>query len=316
MGRVSYFKIYSKSYLLNCHNIIIVSMKLILNLFLQPFPAPCSPSRNLRTGVIAGVIVFFIMFFLQPFGFHDVPQSLVFAHSFFYALLTCTIVLVNFGGLPVILPKLFIEHRWTLAHEFLMTAWLIFTIGVCNGLLTHFLYGAVVSTRLILHFLSYTAIVGIFPASILILLKYIRLLKKYNYEAQLIQPISVAADESLNKLPCFLTLKGDNQNEVLQLLKDDFLYISAADNYIEVFYLKDGQPKSSLLRGTLKAAEETLIGTPGLFRCHRAYLVNLEKVKHISGNAQGLKLHLTGSEVIIPVSRNLTGQLKKLLGNS
>ena len=41
-----------------------------------------------------------------------------------------------------------------------------------------------------------------------------------------------------------------------------------------------------------------------LKRCHRSHLVNLKKVKNISGNAQGLKLELINQSEMVPVSRN------------
>lgn len=51
--------------------------------------------------------------------------------------------------------------------------------------------------------------------------------------------------------------------------------------------------------------EENLAEFPEFYRCHRTYIVNLQKVKHISGNAQGYKLHLENIDTLIPVSRSL-----------
>jgi DNA-binding LytR/AlgR family response regulator len=59
--------------------------------------------------------------------------------------------------------------------------------------------------------------------------------------------------------------------------------------------------------------EEQLAAHPAFFRCHRMYLVNLQRVISVSGNAQGLKLQLDGLEEAIPVSRNLTETVREKL---
>jgi DNA-binding LytR/AlgR family response regulator len=59
--------------------------------------------------------------------------------------------------------------------------------------------------------------------------------------------------------------------------------------------------------------EEALAPYPQFFRCHRAYIVNLAAVEHVSGNAQGYKLHLKDVAELIPVSRNLNSVLSSKL---
>jgi DNA-binding LytR/AlgR family response regulator len=41
-----------------------------------------------------------------------------------------------------------------------------------------------------------------------------------------------------------------------------------------------------------------------IYKTHRSYLVNLNYVEHVTGNAQGYKLHLNSHEEKIPVARN------------
>ena len=107
-----------------------------------------------------------------------------------------------------------------------------------------------------------------------------------------------------------IRLRGDNQKEELQLNTDDLYFISSADNYVNVQFREAGVLKSILLRSTLKKMEEQLANHPAFLRCHRMYLVTLKLVKTASGNAQGLKLHLSSLEEPIPVSRSLTETVK------
>jgi len=65
-------------------------------------------------------------------------------------------------------------------------------------------------------------------------------------------------------------------------------------------------------RSTLsKLADELLVYN--IVRCHRSYLVNINAIKSVSGNAQGLKLQLKNTEQIIPVSRKYISKIKTIL---
>jgi len=94
---------------------------------------------------------------------------------------------------------------------------------------------------------------------------------------------------------------------------DDLLFLAARENYIIIHYLDQGILHKEMIRSTMKQATGDLKNYPEFFRCHKSYLVNLNRVKSVSGNAQGLKLHLSHAEDVIPVSRNLTENLNDLL---
>ena len=139
------------------------------------------------------------------------------------------------------------------------------------------------------------------------------MLKKYSSNANNIDAkLSIASIRAI-------TVK-DNRTEKLTFsdeqtfdtaLIDPFtiLYLVAADNYIRIFYLDNNSVKNLLVRSTLKSAEEKLAPYENFYRCHRSYLVNLNYLRHISGNATGYKLHLEGTDTLIPVSRNLNSEI-------
>ena len=77
-----------------------------------------------------------------------------------------------------------------------------------------------------------------------------------------------------------------------------------------------GKPTRQLLRITLKEAEEAATACPSIIRCHRAFLVNLDKVVKVDGNQQGYRLHLEGCKNAIPVSRTYAKKLKERLKGS
>ena len=95
----------------------------------------------------------------------------------------------------------------------------------------------------------------------------------------------------------------------LELNIQELLYVEAMQNYAMIF-LADGS--SQIVRSTLKFLESTL-SPYHIIRTHRSYLVNLKNVKMVSGNAQGLKLSLQGTDTIVPVSRSYIASVKARL---
>lgn len=83
----------------------------------------------------------------------------------------------------------------------------------------------------------------------------------------------------------------------------DLICFEANDNYSAIYYLKNGEVKKELRRITLKKIEDQLTEYPEIVRCHKSYIINLQNISHVSGNAQGYKFHLQKMEFAIPVSR-------------
>jgi DNA-binding LytR/AlgR family response regulator len=100
----------------------------------------------------------------------------------------------------------------------------------------------------------------------------------------------------------------------ISIKQNNFLYLEANDNYVNLYYLVDGKIESFLLRNSLKKIESELINFD-IIRCHRSYIVNFSKVRMIYKNSNGLTIELDVPERIqIPISRNYSENiLKKFL---
>ena len=87
------------------------------------------------------------------------------------------------------------------------------------------------------------------------------------------------------------------------------MYKRQDDNYVTVVYQEtDGKLKKELLRSSLSKVESQIQFTY-ILRCHRSYMVKLQKVYKVSGNAQGYKLHLWQVAEPLPVSRGYAKQV-------
>jgi len=94
---------------------------------------------------------------------------------------------------------------------------------------------------------------------------------------------------------------------------EQILFLKSADNYVAVYYSKDGKVKKELVRTTMKRLETELDSVP-IRRCHRSYMVNIKKIAISMRSSQGLVLTIHDfPDEQIPVSKNYTPFFTRLL---
>jgi len=97
----------------------------------------------------------------------------------------------------------------------------------------------------------------------------------------------------------------DEKGELkISIMLENLLYVDSADNYATIHYLNKSKLSHYLIRNSLKWMEENLTKDSPLVRCHRSYIVNLDKVKVLRKTKEGIFLELdTDSTPDIPVSK-------------
>jgi DNA-binding LytR/AlgR family response regulator len=94
---------------------------------------------------------------------------------------------------------------------------------------------------------------------------------------------------------------------------DQLILLQSADNYVEIFFMKEGQLRKELVRTSLKKLEVDLDEYP-IRRCHRSYMVNINKVSVTMKSKKGLSLELRDfPDELIPVSKNYTPFFTRIL---
>jgi hypothetical protein len=118
-------------------------------------------------------------------------------------------------------------------------------------------------------------------------------------------------------IPIMLNFSDNSNKKNLDIELNSLYYITSAQNYIEIFYQnKNAVLSRQILRNSLKAIEEemiTNINHSPLIRCHKAYIINREKVIEMRGPAKSAQLILDGIDTLIPVSRQKYTQLETQL---
>ncbi|HMB61538.1 MAG TPA: LytTR family DNA-binding domain-containing protein [Eudoraea sp.] len=95
---------------------------------------------------------------------------------------------------------------------------------------------------------------------------------------------------------------GQGTKDKISVTVADFLYARTQDNYVELYFLKNGQLSRFLIRCSMTAMYDSL-EYDFLVRCHRSYMVNLYNVASIKGNRNDLRITMSHAEETIPVSR-------------
>jgi DNA-binding LytR/AlgR family response regulator len=97
-------------------------------------------------------------------------------------------------------------------------------------------------------------------------------------------------------------------------MPEAILYISAEENYVNIYYTDNGRVKSYVLRSSMKALDE-LCQDHGLIRCHRSYYINPAHVKVLRKDREGLvHAELDVTDVMdIPVTKRYYDRLSELL---
>lgn len=101
-----------------------------------------------------------------------------------------------------------------------------------------------------------------------------------------------------------ITLFDNNGDVKLCVSASSLYYIESDDNYIIVWYTDaKGELKRYMLRCRLKTVEESFKGS-SLVRCHRKYIVNMDKVKVLRKEKEGYELDLDNDAIApIPVTK-------------
>jgi hypothetical protein len=291
----------------------------VLRFLESPYPAKSSSFSDLLYGLGSGLFVYFFFTNFEPFGFSLLPETPRRALFVGYGLVTCLAIAVNGLLLPRLWPRFFREENWSLGRQILWMCWVTLTIGLGS----YFLSGAVCAhyglsagwVRLQTIVLD-TFFIGIFPITVINLANYARLLRRNtgivlaanrHLEHPSAQP-PPAKDLSLR-----VELLAENGRDVFRVALADLLFIQAEENYVQVHH-KSEKPGRVLLRSSLSRIERQLRPFyPGLFRCHRACIVNTTQISRVAGNAQGLKLTLKGTVATVPVARRYVNEFRRLV---
>ncbi len=282
----------------------------------QPYPL-LSFNEGIRRNLFFSVFLTVFLLIFRPFGLEVYPyeESYVIAG---YGVVTFLTILAADYFSTHFLRKIFDEERWKMYKQLLYTLCVLFFLGVTNYIYAYFINAFPGTLIGFLKVQLYVLLSCIVPVILVVMWRQNHLLKKNLQEARQLSaelPVkevkSIVVPEPLVHKE--ITFTGENKNDVISMRVDKILCINSKENYIEIVCQDENKIKKLLLRSTLTRVEDSLSGFKDFFRAHRSYLVNLNKVVAVDGNAQGYRLTLEGWAETIPVARGRAAELREIL---
>lgn len=262
--------------------------------------------------ILISLFIAFLMLILQPFGLSGYHGRLMPYIELGYGIITFIVLIIDLFVVPFFFKNLFDTRKWTVLKQIILEMCILFTIGVGNYLYTSLFLSFSNSFKAFLIFQFYTLVIGIIPILVSTILNQNSLLSE-NLKLANEMNNDLDSTQDLLTINDKIFIQAENNKDKLEVNLSNFIYIASTGNYIQVFYLLNNEVKNILMRNTLKQVEEQLKDCHSIIKCHRAFLVNKNKILRVKGNSQGLRLILQNTDEEIPVSRNYSKSLKEII---
>ena len=280
----------------------------MLDFLNKSYPYNDDPKYNIKLifGISFGLFLF--MLFFQPLELitTDFNNKLIIIAGF--SVITFIFLVLALIIAPSVLPRLFLSGKWNLKRDIILNSCIWAVISVAFTFYARY----VAQTTITFHSVFIIVVLCLTQVSVIIITNQFEILKLKLQEAL-----------NLNKKPDKISIEkaepeeiefvSENKSEKISLRLSEIIMLRSADNYVEIFWEKDGEIRKKLIRQTLHNAEYLLIKHPQIIRCHRTCLFNTNYVSKLNIYPQGYKLKLKYIEDEIPVSRQYIFKVKEAL---
>jgi hypothetical protein len=282
----------------------------------KPYPYLGELKKDLTGNVLVGLFIALFLIVFQPFGINGWETENKILKLAGFGAISALVPTIVSAGSYLLLPSSFKEEKWTVGMEIAVILVVLFFIALFNLLYGRLLGVAVISLQNFISALTVTCLIGVFPVSFHVFRKHNRLLKRNLAESlQLTQSLKQSAGgqksagQNVFSSSSVVVLTAENEKDKMEISLEQLHYIESADNYSCIVSFDGKQRKKEMIRSSLKRLESQISQTQ-LIRCHRTFIVNVEKVNKVEGNAAGYKLYLHSGDVV-PVSRNYIQVIKE-----
>jgi len=201
------------------------------------------------------------------------------------------------------------EENWNIQKEILLITLFLLLVGIVQFLIRDVIYNNSNnwSWKYLIEEIRHTLLIGTLFSLTFTSLNFNRLNAKNIKKAD---TLNLSHYSKKNAQCPIIQINTRVKSDSFELKVNNLIFAKAVGNYVEL-YLKGETISKVLKRITLKELVTTLAPHPNIIKTHRSYLVNLNYLKNVTGNAQGYKLQLENCEEKIPVARNIIKAFNK-----
>lgn len=267
---------------------------------------------NAFSVLVPGVGSFAILVLLRPFGLDTFDTSQVLIIGIIISLVVMFSVWGTVQLLSFLLPDWMAEDNWTVGKEIGLIIIVLFVIATIIFTLVA-LVSRSESPSFELFFIIgvRTLTIGVFPIILMVLVE------QYRHLHTQLRSAKAMTDQISNPTPTSsrqtIALPAENGKVALQLAPETIIYLRSDGNYLEVYYWDEAKSlQMELIRNRMKAIVD-LLPADAFFQCHKSFVVNLDHLVAVQGNARNFELNLQYVPDAIPVSRAKSADLQTVL---
>ncbi len=230
----------------------------------------------------------------------------VFTYGFIVILVSLIFSLV----LPAIYPKTFDNDNWNVLKTILFFVMSVITIAI---LITVYAYNYDNSYNLDFFSLLFlvmirSVVLSFFPIILIVFYIERSLYKKNNIRAVEINS-KLREEKEFRQVDNQFFTFAKGTNDEIKISENNLLYIKAEGNYCLLAYNENSILKNKLIRSSLKNIELILKNSKYFVRCHKSYIININQISNVIGNAKGYTFYIKKYNTSIPVSRSFSKAL-------
>lgn len=266
--------------------------------------------------LVPALIVCFILFSLQPYGLDTLTTWLRLWKSLAYGAVTAASAPVNLWLARTVLPRWVDTDRWTFGDELVFSLYDIVIIGFWNTLMLFLIEeNKQPFWELLVEMEGHTVVIGILPILSLVGIKHFQALKRQLLRAERMNE-GLTKEKGSVALRLAVVFASESGKPEIQLEVQGIILMASTGNYVDIYYWDPQRGETKyLLRNRMKRLLEALPDPP-FFQCHKSFVVNCDRIQHVSSNSRDFRLTMTGTAVEVPVSRSKGVELMDRLGAS
>jgi hypothetical protein len=273
------------------------------------------PQNYIIKNPTVGALIFLVfcvgfVIIYKPLQMHE---SRFFSYEWTVAIY-CAMIAIPLIGLVKILKRIRFfsdPEDWTILKEILSIVIWLFGMGITvyfSGFLME-KPGPRWNLQTFFNSLISAFLVGIIPFVFITVINY-----RYLFVTDIIKKYNTDINSSIpEKSEELVRIVSQLKKEELEFYPSQLIYAESDGNYIVFHLIVENQIKKRVIRNSINNIEQQLSAIPFLFRTHRAFIVNVKKIRSQKGNTLGYRLKLTGIDTEIPVSRQKSRDFNEIM---
>lgn len=279
----------------------------------QPYRFNNNFKHNAKTILLVSMGFILIVLYIQPLGINFLKSE----HDGYFVLgaglLTAATLFLNTLILPGLFPRLFNPDKWTIWKELVWNLWMFSNLF---ALFTLMAWLAKTISYTDLPFFR-TGALSLLPLVLFNLISY-----NLSLKLKVVNMIDTGKNWLKDEIGAFqhpdqqesVHLVAENRKQAFAEEVERVILIHSSGNYVEIYWIDRKQAvRKRLFRQSFTNVEKALHTSDVMLKCHRCWMVNINKVVKLKRGANGYHLEMDQLEFTVPVSRNWVQRFKEKL---